>query len=178
MSEDSQSTSSASTDLTYTHTANSLQDSEVLELKRLKAQRGQKRGVATRLSKKLQLLLKKDPSSISADIISALHQDIKDCVDKHDEIQLSIDSCASDPDAFTPHEEREKHIEVHNSLLDEIRILSSVSKAHRDARSLSKKLRNLLALDSAVSTHQDQYTEVSTAYSTFSVKKKKKKITK
>ncbi len=54
MSEDSQSTSSASTDLTYTHTANSLQDSEVLELKRLKAQRGQKRGVATRLSKKLQ----------------------------------------------------------------------------------------------------------------------------
>ncbi len=128
MTEDSLSV--LSTDPTYT-TRTLHEDDATPELKRLKAQRGQKRGYATRLGKKLHTLQLKHPSAVSEATISSLSAELKDCVSKHDLLQQSIDECAADPEAYTPAAEREKHDTIHDELLADLDNLAIQSKAHR-----------------------------------------------
>ncbi len=164
MTEDSLSV--LSTDPTYTTRALH-EDDAAPELKRLKAQRGQKRGYATRLGKKLHTLQLKHPSAVSEATISSLSAELKDCVSKHDLLQQSIDECAADPEAYTPAAEREKHDTIHDELLADLDNLAIQSKAHRDAKLLDLELRRLLALDTAISSQKEEYAAVSKSRASF-----------
>lgn len=101
-------------------------------------------------------MLKKSPASLTSSSIDTLSAEVKDCIDKHDDLQQEIDVSAPEPFEFTDEAERTLHDNLHEDILSQLETLTLLASVHRRAKLLTMDIQGLLALDSAVSTRESE----------------------